>query len=198
MAKLIALLALSLAALVGASAAGANNNFPIYHCPYTSPATGTSGAGQAIYVNPGGGIQQPLTLHFGWAASSQKQVNNFLAVQYAADGGTITDSSGNVVWSYEATPFTGWGIGGDYPGVWTAPTYTTGLVTPGGQPTSGYVTVHNAPITDLATGTTNLPDGTYTLSLEWDISQRVLDGYSTATPGAVYKTTNCEFTVQNY
>jgi hypothetical protein len=94
------------------------------------------------------------------------------------------------VWSYETTPFTGWGFGLDL-GVWTTPAYTTGLTSPSGQSVSGYVTVHNTPIPTL-------PNGDYVLSLEWDVNQRVLDGYSTAKAGSIYKTTNCQFTVQNY
>lgn len=173
-------------AWVGASAASANN-FPIYQCPWTSPSLGTSYAGNPIYVYDGGGIHQPLTLHFGWGASSERQVLDFLAAQYSLDGGTITDSNGNVVWSYETTPFTGWGIGLDQP-PWTAPFASTGM-TPGGQIVNDWATVHNVPIPAL------LP-GVYTLSFEVDLSARVLDGYTTAKPGAVYRTTNCTFTVQ--
>ena len=169
------------AALVGASAASANN-FPIYHCPWTSPSLGTSYAGDAIYVYDGGGIHQPLTLHFGWGASKTALLNNFLAAQSAADGGTIYDSSGNVVWQYG-----GWGIGGDS-SVWSSPFAAT-LQTPGGTTVNGVASTHNVPIPTLA-------PGTYDLTLELDLSKTVLDGFTQAKAGAWYKTTSCPFTVQ--
>jgi hypothetical protein len=192
MRRLIMLLAVSLAALVGASAAGAGV-FPIFRCPHVSTSLNQTSPGQPITIyttqDGSGRPTLPIRVKFGWAATSLRQVNDFLAVQYVPNAGTIYDTNGTVVW--QSNPLS-WAIGDTTP--WSTPTYTSGLFTPGGHPTSGYVTSHSS---STQTTDASLAPGNYTLSLEWDINGRVLDGYTTAAPGSIISITSCPFTVSS-
>jgi hypothetical protein len=190
MRKLIVLFAVSLAALVGASAAGANN-FPIFKCPYTSTGGNGGFTGSPIFIGgTNNSLQQPLVLHFGWVAQKSQQVQQFLNVQ-SMPGATITETDVTpnvVVWSYPPW-LTGLGI-------WSPIAPFSGGVDPAGNPFNGFQTVWRNTDADPNHPIGPLNPGTYSLSFEIDLKAGVNDGYGATAKGAVYKTTNCPFTVQ--
>ncbi|HEV8180628.1 MAG TPA: hypothetical protein VGP54_10065 [Gaiellaceae bacterium] len=193
MRKLIMLFAVSLAALVGASAAGANN-FPIFKCPYTSTAGGhNSFAGSPIFIGGANNSQQqPLILHFGWLANKQQQVQQFLNVQSMPNDARITqtDSLGNpvaTVWDFPSWLQSG--------GIWDPIVPATGTFN--GATFNGFSTVWKNTDADPSNPIPTLSPGTYSLSFGIYIAQGVNDGNGGAGKGFVYQTLNCPFTVQS-
>jgi hypothetical protein len=190
MRKLIMLFAVSLTALVGASAAGANN-FPIFKCPYTTTVAGSNGfAGSSINIGgANNSLQQPLILHFGWLAQKSQQITQFLKAQ-SSRGATITETDltpNQVVWSQApwSTGFLdGWGPIIPATGTFNGSTFT------------GFSTVWRSDTESVPNPIPTLSPGSYSLSFEVDLKTGVNDGVGGAGPGALYKTTNCPFTVQ--
>lgn len=123
---------------------------------------------------------------FGWGALQTQQLDKFLAVE---DGSvTVTDPNGNVVFSDRWSPSdtSGWSP------------YAQAQLTPNGTTFyQGWATQRFEEIGLLSNPVAG-SDATYHVSMVWELTKAVPDGFGSTPPGAIITLTNCPLVVHNY
>ena len=184
MRRLFVVLGLALAALAVASSAalasGVQNINP-YHCP---SGVGV-GFGSPWVVSAAESGGDPVQMTFGWGALQTNQLDKFISVEFGSL--SLTDPHGNVVfqdsWGYDMT---GWGA------------YTATQLTANGTTFKpGYGTQRHEQFGVLSNPTPGT-DAVYNLTMDWELSKGVNDGFGAYSPGPVVQVTNCPIIVRNY
>ena len=183
----LAVLAAALAgfALLAATASATPGHQTV--TPYRfPPSCGGLGDGSPVVVSAAESGGLPVELKFGWAALQTQQLDKFLAVE---DGSvTLTDPNGNIVFSEQWDPnnTSGW-----------SPYAQTQITSNGKTFYQGWGTQRFEEFGALSNPVPG-SDATYRLSMTWELTKAVNDGFGSTPPGPIITLTNCPLIVHNY
>lgn len=170
-----------LAAGGGAARASGVQNINPYHCP-----TGIGvGFGSPWVVSAAESGGDPVQLSFGWGALQTTQLDKFISSEFGSL--TLTDPNGNVVFQDSwGSDMTGWAA------------YTPTQLTANGTTfKSGYGTKRHEPFGVLSNPNPGT-DAVYDLTMDWELSKGVNDGFGAYSPGPIVQVTDCPIIVRNY